>query len=328
MNSQSRIATSSDSRLIAPLSLRHTLITLAHEGHQGIVHTKQRLHDLYWWPNIDSQVQSCIASCILCQCNDKTACTHPAPLQPIPLPDGPWKKRGLDIVGPFDTAVPACRYAITLTDYYSKWPELAFSHTATTEDVTHLISVFSHHGNPESIVTDNGPQFTSAAFDSFLHNRGISHSKTSVYYPAANRAVERFHSSLRSCIQTAIQQSQLRKETVINWLLVYRATPHATTSTSPYELLYGRKKCTKLDILPLLSAMSPLDAFACCAVQRQQYKMQHYADTKHGTRTPSFRPGEKVRVRKPHHVPKAHPRFSPPATVRKKRSPNSFLLSD
>lgn len=42
----------------------------------------------------------------------------------------------------------------------------------------------------------------------------------------------------------------------------------------------------------------------------------------------SHKPGEKVRVRKPHHVPKAHPRFSHPATVRKKIGPNSFLLSD
>lgn len=90
-------------------------------------------------------------------------------MQPVPLPDGPWKKLGLDIVGPFDTAVSACRYAITLTDYYSKWPELAFSHTATTEGAIHfLTSVFSHHGNPEDIVTGNGQQFTSAAFASLL----------------------------------------------------------------------------------------------------------------------------------------------------------------
>ena len=106
---------------------------------------------------MDSQVQSCITSCVVCQANDKTASTRPAPLQPVPLPDGPWKKLGLAIVGPFDTAVSACRYAITLTDYYSKWPELAFSHTATTEDVIHfLTSVFCRHGNPENIVTDNG----------------------------------------------------------------------------------------------------------------------------------------------------------------------------
>lgn len=149
----------------------------------------------------------------------------------------------------------------------------------------------------------------------FLQDRGISHSRTSVYYPAANGAIERFHRILRSCVQTAIQQSLPWKETVMNWLQVYRATPHATTSTSPHELLYGRKMCTKLDVLPLLSAMSPLAAFAHHAVQRQQHKMQCYTDAKPGARTPSFQPGEKVRIRKPQHVPKAHPRFTHPAEL-------------
>ncbi|KAK7881940.1 hypothetical protein WMY93_028114 [Mugilogobius chulae] len=279
------------SRLIAPLSLRHSLIALAHESHQGIVRTKQRLRDLYWWPGIDAQVLAAISSCVLCQSNDKTARTHPAPLHPVPLPDGPWRKLGLDIVGPFETATPDCRFAITLTDYYSKWPELAFSRTATTEDVVHFLSsVFSRHGDPENIVTDNGTQFTSSAFASFLQSRGISHSKTSVYYPAANGAIERFHRALRSCIQSAIQQSAPWKQTVTNWLQVYRATPHATTATSPYELLYGRKMRTKLNILPLPPCTSTVDEFAQDSVLKKQSKMQRYTDSKRGAQVPSFRP--------------------------------------
>ena len=222
------------SRLLVPTSVRQTLIALAHESHQGVVRTKQRLRDLYWWPRMDLEVQTCIACCVACQSNYKTAFTHPAPLQPVQLPEGPWQKLGLDIVGPFETAFPACRYAITLVDYYSKWPELAFSHSATTADVIKfLMSTFSRHGNPENIVTDNGPQFTSAEFAKFMETQGIRHIRTSVYYPAANGAVERFHRSLRSCLQTAILQTQPWKEAVLTWLQVYRATPHATTSTSP-----------------------------------------------------------------------------------------------
>lgn len=220
-------------------------------------------------------------------------------------------------------------YPITLTDYYSKWPEVACSRTATAENVVHfLTSVFCRHGNPENIVTDNGPQFTSAAFSSFLHTHGISYSRTSVYYAAANGAVERFHRALRSCIQTAIQQSQPWKETVMHWLQVYRSTPHAATSTSPYELLYGRKMRTKLDILPLPPATSSLDVSTRHVVGRHQDKMRRYTDAKRGARMPSFQPGERVTIRKPYHVPKAHSRFTAPTTVRKRIGTNSFLLSD
>ncbi len=153
---------------------------------------------------------------------------------------------GLDIVGPFDTAATsACRFVITLTDYYSKWSELGFSHTATTEVVTDFLTFFSCHSNLETIITDNGPHFTSTAFAPSLDTRGVSHKRTSVYQPAANGAIGRFHRSLRSCIQTAVQQSQPRQETVTNWPQESSATLQVTTSISLYEPLYGRKMHTK-----------------------------------------------------------------------------------
>lgn len=100
---------------------------------------------------------------------DKSGRVCEAPLQPVTLPEGPWSKLGIDIVGPFETAKWDCRFAITLTDYYLKWPEVAFASTVTTESVLGFLrSVFSRYGNPESVVTDNGPQFTSAAFSTFL----------------------------------------------------------------------------------------------------------------------------------------------------------------
>ena len=147
----------------------------------------------------------------------------------------------MDIVGPFETAAPECRFAITMTDYYSKWPEVAFTRDITTDTMlSFMSSVFSRHGNPLSIVTDNGVQFTSASFASFLKDRQISHSKSSLYHPAAKGTIERFNRVLRQTVQLAIQQHQRWKPAVVDFLQVYRATPHATTVSSPFELLHGR----------------------------------------------------------------------------------------
>ena len=41
-------------RLIIPKSLREQVPQLAHEGHQGIVKTKNRLRSKVWWPKIDT----------------------------------------------------------------------------------------------------------------------------------------------------------------------------------------------------------------------------------------------------------------------------------
>ena len=118
----------------------------------------------------------------------------------------------MDIVGPFETATWDCKFAITLTDYYSKWPEVAFASSVTTETVLgFLSSLFSCYGNPESVVTDNGPQFTSAAFSAFLKDRGITHIHTSVYHPSSNGAIQRFNRVFKGCIQGAILQNNNKK---------------------------------------------------------------------------------------------------------------------
>ena len=83
------------------------------------------------------------------------------------FPAEPWEKLGVDVVGPFESATPHCRYALTLTDYHTKWPEVAFTSSATTANiVTFLASVFSIWCNPRIIVSDNGPQFLSTELHS------------------------------------------------------------------------------------------------------------------------------------------------------------------
>ena len=110
-----------------------------------------------------------IRACGPCRLNDKSAKTHAAPLQPIPLPDAPWQKVGMDIVGPFESASWDCRFAVTLVDYYTKWPEVAFTSTITTAAITSFLStVFARFGNPTELVSDNGTQFTSSEFAEYL----------------------------------------------------------------------------------------------------------------------------------------------------------------
>lgn len=121
--------------------------------------------DLYWWLSMDMCVQESISTCVTCQMNDKSTKTYATPLQPLPLPDSPWQKVGIDIVGPFESASWDYRYAVTLIDYYTKWPEVTFTPSTTTTAITTFLStVFSRLGNPTELISDNGTQFTSSEF--------------------------------------------------------------------------------------------------------------------------------------------------------------------
>ena len=52
------------------------------------------------------------------------------------------------------------------------------------------------------VISDNGPQFIARDFKEFIRLSGMTHVRTSPFYPQSNGKVERFHQSLkRECIR-------------------------------------------------------------------------------------------------------------------------------
>ena len=87
--------------------------TLAHEGHQGIVKTRQLLREKIWFPKIDQQAESLLSSCLACQANGPEV--WPDPLQMSSLPPAPWHTVHIDFCGPFTTG----EYLLVVIDAYS-----------------------------------------------------------------------------------------------------------------------------------------------------------------------------------------------------------------
>ncbi|KAJ8390797.1 hypothetical protein AAFF_G00099290 [Aldrovandia affinis] len=83
---------------------------------------------------------------------------------------------------------------------------------------------------------------------------------------------------------------------------------------------------TKLDILPVRDQEGHQNVHE--RVTLQQEKSKRYTDKKRGAKAPNFKPGDKVRVRKPFHVKKAEARFASPVSVERQTGPSSFVLSD
>ncbi len=271
-------------------------------------------------------------ACVTCQLHDKSAVIHTTPLQPVPYPTDAWEKVAIDIMGPFDAAPADCRFVITLVDYYSKWPEIAFVSHPTTHAVTRFLStVFSREGTPKELISDNGVQFTSHDFKLFLQNRGIIHRTSSVYYPRANGEVKRFNRSLKDSLQTALLEGRGWKEFTKDFLQAYRATPHATTQCTPTELLHGRAMLTKLNVsgLCLPPAGRPLTPHQLAShVKEKQKKTKQYSDRKRSAKHVSFQCGSYVRVKKPGIVPKTQFKFGKPLKVVGKKGLYTYKLSD
>jgi transposase InsO family protein len=58
------------------------------------------------------------------------------------------------------------------------------------------------------IISDNGPQFISRDFRDFIRVSGMTHVRTSPYYPQSNGKIERWHKSLKvECIRPKVPLS-------------------------------------------------------------------------------------------------------------------------
>lgn len=65
-----------------------------------------------------------------------------------------------------------------------------------------------HPGVTPRIITDNGPQFIAKDFKEFIRIAGMTHVRTSPYYPQSNGKIERFHKTIKGeCIRVKVPLS-------------------------------------------------------------------------------------------------------------------------
>ena len=63
-------------------------------------------------------------------------------------------------------------------------------------------------GVTPTIITDNGPQFIAKDFKEFIRVAGMTHVRTSPYYPQSNGKIERWHKTLKGdCIRVKVPLS-------------------------------------------------------------------------------------------------------------------------
>ena len=308
-----------DNVVVVPTELRTRVLELAHEGHPGIVRMKQRCRATVWWPGLNRDIEYYVRHCVPCSVSGKSLRPATPPLQPIDFPPRPWHTVAIDIFGEITWAPSHQRFLIVLVDLHTKWPEVATCSTVTSASVIGFLSdLFCRHGLPDNIISDNGAQFCSAEFESFLSSLGIHHSKTAVYNPSANGAVERFNKVLKEGLAVACAESSQFLPAVKRILANYRSLPHATTGESPAKLLYGREIRMPLDRLFTSSATSSATSSTPDVAKRVKFaqeKSKTYTDSVRHAKTPSFRVGEFVRTLRPFRRHKLDAKWSKPKKI-------------
>ena len=95
------------------------------------------------------------------------------------------------------------------------------------------------------IISDNGPQFIAKDFKEFIRISGMTHVRTSPYYPQSNGKLERWHQSLKSeCIRPGVPLTPEDARRLIERYVVHYNTVRLHSAigyVTPLDMLTGRQ---------------------------------------------------------------------------------------
>ena len=180
------------SRIVVPDAMKAETLRKIHQGFQKC---RSRVSTAVWWPGISRALEDFIKVCPECQ---QTVPARREPLISTSLPSYPWEKLAIDL---FDLK---SKSYILIVDYYSHFVEVQQLQAITTSCVISFLKpIFARYGIPATLISDNGPQFTSTEMKQFAETYGFCHITSSPYYPQANGQAERTVRTIKNLLQNA-----------------------------------------------------------------------------------------------------------------------------
>lgn len=192
----------------------------------------------FWWPGLDRAIESQAAVC--------RECVQAMPMQsakePVNWPETKenWSRMHIDYAGPIKG-----KMVLIVVDSHSKWIKaVPLSHATTQSTIAALRMLFSRFGIPRTLVSDNGTQFTSQEFKTFVTMNNISHLRTAPFHPQSNGLAERAVRTVKDGIKK--MRGENLETNLVRMLFNYRRTPQ-TSGRSPSEVLLGYQIRSRID---------------------------------------------------------------------------------
>lgn len=232
-------------RLVIPRRMISNILELLHEGHVGIVRMKGIARTYVWWPGIDKNIEDFVNSCGPCQSVQNSPKLILTTWKPTTYP---FERIHVDFCKIENITI------LVLVDSFTKWIDCVIMRKTDAKTVCdELRKIFVIFGLPTSIVSDNGPPFSSEYFIGFCRMNGMEVLKSPAYHPQSNGSAERAVQTVKQCLRKFMIDRKMKD---LNWdmklnnfLMQYRSTPSTVTKMTPSELLFTYKPRTLLDVL-------------------------------------------------------------------------------
>jgi hypothetical protein len=227
--------------------LRRKITKLYHEsplsGHPGRWKTIELITRNYWWPGLTKYVDEYIKGCDTCN-RSKIIPEQPlGKLRPLPIPTKPWQDVTADLV----VKLPESKGNDSILVAVDKLSKRAHF-IPTNEELSstglgrlYLDNVWKHHGLPESMTSDRGPQFASNLMKELNKLLGIKTKLSTAYHPQTDGQTERVNQELEQYLRMFVNH---RQDDWSDWLplaeFAYNNKIHTSTQQTPFFVETGR----------------------------------------------------------------------------------------
>ena len=273
-------------RIIIPKALQNEILLKLYASHQGTEKTKLRARSVVYWRDLNRDIDNVTKSCSICQ--ELQSKQAKEPLMPTEIPPRPWHTVGSDLF-----YLDRSKYLL-VADYYSKFTFAGkiLPGKSTSKTVIELMKqIFSEHGIPHVVRSDNGPHYHCYSFTEFAQQYGFKHVTSSPHFPFSNGFIE---SQVKTTKKTLKKAKATNSDPYLA-LMCLRSTPIDGKLPSPAELLLGRPI---QDNLPRRIQGSPNNDDITERLEYRQERQRHYHDR--GCRSlPDLAPGQAIRIQDP-----------------------------
>lgn len=185
-------------KLYVPSDISKDLIKEIHVmyGHIGGRKLHETMEEHFTMDSMCQKINKIVKSCNICQtCKDSGNRNITGITQPI-IPECKGDMVSVDYYGPLPTSTSGVKYLLVMVDNFTKYVELyAMRRATTTATLRRVQQYIDTHGQPKSILTDNGTQFTSRKWVQGLTQLNIIPRFTAIRNPCTNIA-ERWNRQL------------------------------------------------------------------------------------------------------------------------------------
>ena len=201
------------------------LLKLYHNETMSVHMSRDKLYAIlrkrYYWPGMFDDCNRWVNGCIVCRRAKTPRQLNHGLLRPI-VSRYPFYILSGDISGPFTKTADGYEYIIVFIDLFSSWVEAKPLKSTSAEELCRVFFelIISRHGCPIKILTDNGSNMTSKAFNKICRQFNIEHIESTSYHHEANGKSEKFIQYLETSIKTIMAKDQSNWDKLIDNVLM------------------------------------------------------------------------------------------------------------